>query len=106
MSSSVSTLQLCFRAWVAAVGPFALAPVAIQAVAEHVLDAAVLSIDLNGEKAFSVAEALVLADVPFLWLTGYSRDVLPEQYRDRPLIGKPIAGSALIYAVSRLVGRT
>ncbi len=88
------------------VGPFASASSAIQAVGEGGLDAAVLGIDLNGEKAFCVAEALELAGVPFVWLTGYSRCVVPEQFRDRPILSKPVVGRALIRQLSILLQRT
>ncbi len=88
------------------VGPFASASSAVQAVGEGGLDAAILGVDLNGEKAFSVAEALQLAGVPFVWLTGYSPGVVPEQFRDRPILSKPVVGRALIRQLSILLHRT
>jgi CheY-like chemotaxis protein len=65
-------------------------------IAHQALDAAVLDVSLRGKMAFAIADRLVEADVPFIWVSGYSREVLPEQHRQRPLVGKPFQSGTLV----------
>jgi CheY-like chemotaxis protein len=85
------------------IGPCASSLSAIQAIADHQLDACVLDLDLNGEKTFSIADALTQRGVPYLWLTGYPAAAVPEWYRDRPFVLKPVAGAILIGELVLLV---
>ena len=43
------------------------------------LDAAVLDINLNGQKSYPVADALAARGVPFIFATGYSRHCRDER---------------------------
>ena len=54
------------------------------------LDAALLDINLDGELVFPLADLLARRNVPFVFLTGYDEDVLPEAWHDRPKLTKPI----------------
>ncbi|WP_132255697.1 response regulator [Methylobacterium segetis] len=54
------------------------------------LDAAVLDINLRGEMAFPVADALIARGVPFLFATGYSAGTLPPRYGGLRHCEKPI----------------
>ena len=53
-------------------------------------DVALLDINLDGEEVFPVAEQLAAHGVPFVFLTGYDADVLPDVWRDRPRVDKPV----------------
>jgi CheY-like chemotaxis protein len=44
------------------------------------LDAAVLDINLQGEMAYAVADALSERGVPFVFATGYDKASVPERY--------------------------
>jgi CheY-like chemotaxis protein len=68
-------------------------------------DAAVLDLNLGGQFAFPVAEALQSAQIPFLFATGYDRGVLPERWQAQPLIRKPFDLRTLRQALSRIVPR-
>jgi CheY-like chemotaxis protein len=67
------------------------------------LDAALVDIDLRGEKAYPLAELLRANQVPFLFLTGYGASVIPQAWRDAPRLEKPIYPAALRRALPRLV---
>lgn len=54
------------------------------------LDGAVLDIDLQGEAAYAVVDALRARAVPIVFVTGYDRSAIPERYDDVPLCEKPV----------------
>jgi len=56
---------------------------------EH-LDAAVLDLNLRGEMAFAVADALIERGVPFVFATGYDKAVIPARYGTVTRCEKPI----------------
>jgi DNA-binding response OmpR family regulator len=66
-------------------------------------DAALLDINVAGERSFPLAEFLKAKGVPFAFCSGYGEagDV-PEQFRDVPLIVKPTEPKDLVDVVSRL----
>jgi hypothetical protein len=50
----------------------------------RVFDAAMLDLNLNGNKSLPVAAALAARDMPFFFTTGYTAIDLRDGYRDRP----------------------
>jgi CheY-like chemotaxis protein len=52
-------------------------------------DLAVLDIDLRGIKTFGLADRLEVLEVPYIFFTGYHRDVLPERFSKVDCITKP-----------------
>jgi len=56
--------------------------------------------------SFPVADALAVRNVPFLWLSGSSRDTLPEQYRVRPFVSKPFVSAVILDALTDLLKRS
>jgi DNA-binding response OmpR family regulator len=87
-------------------GPFTSLRSATAALEAGMPDAAVLDIDLNGVTSFPIADALTGANVPFLWLSGSSRSLLPEHHRAHPFLPKTVAPQALLSAVAQLLNRT
>jgi DNA-binding response OmpR family regulator len=67
------------------------------------VDIAVLDVTLDGEHIFPLAERLEGEGAPFVFLTGYDDSVLPEKWRDRPRLSKPVEPRALREAMLRLV---
>jgi DNA-binding NtrC family response regulator len=64
-------------------------------------DAALLDVNLKGERATPIAAALIARGVPFVLITGYSRPQLSEpELRDAPRIDKPVSGRALCRAMT------
>jgi DNA-binding NtrC family response regulator len=71
------------------VGPAARVNQGLELVAAGRIDAAVLDVNLNGQKSYPIADALTARGVPFTFSTGYNKDSLPEAYRDFPMLQKP-----------------
>ncbi|SKA39474.1 CheY chemotaxis protein or a CheY-like REC (receiver) domain [Enhydrobacter aerosaccus] len=63
---------------------------------EERLDAAVLDINLRGERVYAVADALLARHVPFIFATGYAELLLDKAYMRIPRCEKPIDKRELI----------
>jgi ActR/RegA family two-component response regulator len=77
------------RAGAVVVGPVSTAAEALALVACQVLNGAVLDVNLAGERAFAVADALRARGVPFVFATGYDHAAIPAAYADVPYCEKP-----------------
>jgi DNA-binding response OmpR family regulator len=77
------------------VGPAATAGEAERLAREGPLEAAVLDIALRDGTAFAAAAALAARGVPFVFLSGYPAEVLPDRFRGRPVLDKPFAAERL-----------
>jgi CheY-like chemotaxis protein len=73
------------------VGPVGTLSEALAAVNRNSFDGAVIDVNLHGEKAFPIMEALERAALPFVIVTGYGRDQLPRRFRHHTLIAKPFS---------------
>lgn len=73
------------------VGPVSRVAKALPLARAEALDCAVLDVNVAGENIYPVAEALAARAIPFAFLTGYGARILPETYRDRPVLQKPFA---------------
>ncbi|HET6726359.1 MAG TPA: response regulator [Gammaproteobacteria bacterium] len=62
---------------------------AVALVASGHFDGALLDVNLAGERVYPVAEALAKRDIPFIFMTGYSTDMLREDYSGHPAVRKP-----------------
>lgn len=54
-----------------------------------VFDIAILDVNVNGRLISPVADIIAARPRPFVFLTGYGTQGLPENYRDRPTLQKP-----------------
>jgi DNA-binding response OmpR family regulator len=84
-------------------GPFCDLVLAMKAARENHIDLALLDVNLNGERCYSVAELLEDRAVPFLFLTGYDRATLPERFRSVPRLTKPFSTGAVLREIGQLV---
>jgi CheY-like chemotaxis protein len=66
------------------------------------LDAAVLDVNLGGEKVYPVADALAARGVPFMFATGYGPRGVSERYPDHMVIAKPYQLPTLSRALQSL----
>jgi CheY-like chemotaxis protein len=72
-------------------GPVPSVADALKMIAEEDrLDGAILDVNLRGEKAYPVADALRERGIPFVLATGYEQWALPEAYKDVPRCDKPV----------------
>ncbi len=89
-------------------GFIVLGPVGRQARALALLererpDAAILDVNLAGERSTAVAEALVERAVPFVVVSGYGEGTLPEPVlRNAPRLDKPVKAQELLRVVKAL----
>lgn len=62
---------------------------AVEMAERETFDVAILDLNLNGQEAYPVADALILRGIPFAFATGYGETGLREPYRNRPILQKP-----------------
>lgn len=63
------------------------------------LDGAVVDLNLQGEMAFPVADALKERNIPFVFSTGYDQSAIPPRYGDTPRCEKPVKATAIARAL-------
>jgi CheY-like chemotaxis protein len=68
-------------------------------------DGAILDVNIGGAPVFPVARILADRGIPILFATGYGREGLPEEWQDRPVIGKPYTQHEVAEALRGLLGR-
>jgi CheY-like chemotaxis protein len=69
--------------------------------AEREIDGAVLDLNLRGQRAYPVADALRARAIPFVFATGYDSWAIPESYAGVPRVNKPVNIRALAQLLSR-----
>lgn len=79
---------------------------ALRLVKEGGADGAVIDVNLKGTLSFPAADALSDANIPFLVLTGHSREMMPPRHRGRPFLQKPYKVEHLVQAVNGLFAKT
>ena len=87
----------------AVVGPAARVAQALAMIDAEAIDAAVLDVNLNGQKSYPVADALTARGVPFVFSTGYETESLPNDYQSLPLLQKPFKRSELGDTLAQLL---
>jgi len=85
------------------VGPAARISQALDLINRQAVDAAVLDVNLNGQKCYPVADALVTRGVPFVFSTAYSSEGIEKGYRHHSKLQKPFSGPDLAKALSGLL---
>jgi DNA-binding response OmpR family regulator len=77
------------------VGPAGRIAVAVDLAGTELLDGALLDVNVGGAQVFPVAQKLHGRGIPFIFVSGYGPETLPAEWRDRPMLRKPFAGSDL-----------
>ena len=78
-----------------------LAP-ALALAKDAAFDAAILDVNLAGERSFPVADLLVERGAPFLFATGYGIQGIEERYRSCTVLQKPFRSADLKAALETL----
>jgi CheY-like chemotaxis protein len=76
---------------------------ALALIDAQIFDVAMLDMNLNGDKTYSVADALAARGVPFVFSTGYSGHSTRTGYRDRLVLKKPFMHKELDEILTRLL---
>lgn len=63
------------------------------------IDGAILDIGLQDLESYAMADALLATRIPFVFLTGRTRDELPPRFARVPHLLKPFNGARLIDAL-------
>lgn len=86
-------------------GPAANVETALALLDERTPDAAVLDVNLGGERVTPVAEALEERQIPFVLATGYSpADLANEPILSRaPQVGKPASVVSMLQELGRML---
>jgi CheY-like chemotaxis protein len=77
------------------VGPAGSVAKALEILNRQEIDGAILDLNLKGEQALPVAEALHKRGTPFFFLTGYGSTGLDQSQFNAPTLPKPFDPSAL-----------
>jgi CheY-like chemotaxis protein len=88
------------------VGPVGTLQAAIAMARDELLDAAVLDVNLDGDKVYAAAEELHSRGIPFILATGYGEQALPEKWRYRPRLSKPFRREQLEQLLSNVALRS
>jgi len=71
---------------------------------EGIYDAALVDVNLNGEMSFDAAAIIQERNIPFVFTTGYSADlVLPERFADQAILNKPFDGEDIRCALNKML---
>jgi CheY-like chemotaxis protein len=79
---------------------------ALDLIAARAPDFAFLDVGLAREKSFAVAEKLDALRIPFVFVTGYGADKVPQAFADRPRLPKPCSTEALLLVLQRFVSKS
>jgi len=85
-------------------GPIGSVKEALRAIQESSFDGVLLDANLRGEPVDEVAAALTRRNIPFVFVTGYGRQALPESFARSMVLTKPFTQEQLFRAASQLVG--
>ncbi|HKT27432.1 response regulator [Dyella sp.] len=89
------------------VGPFPNVASAMQALDQGVkADAAILDVNLSGERVFPLADRLMADNVPIVLTTGYDGDAIPRDYAHLERLQKPVHLSELFGCLNDLLARS
>lgn len=73
---------------------------ALDMIAERAPDFALLDVGLIHEKSFAIADRLNALKIPFIFVTGYGREIaVPLAFADRMRLSKPCSSEALAVAL-------
>jgi len=86
------------------VGPAGTAPAALGLIEQYRFHAALLDANLSGHSVEEIAASLTRHAIPFIFVSGYGRNSLPDGFDTAGLLSKPFGRDQLIEEAVRLVG--
>jgi len=86
------------------IGPVGTVSDAMRKLREVRPDGAILDVNISGEMVFPIADALHEAGIPFMIVTGYTREHVPERHRERPFLQKPYKAAVLVAMLGEMLG--
>lgn len=86
------------------VGPVGTVCDALNALHAVPFDAALVDIKLGNIAGFPIAVELRQRAIPFAFVSGYERTIVPEEFNNIPFLGKPFSIDKLVSMVHSLCG--
>jgi len=86
------------------VGPAGRMADAMRLARDEALNAALLDLNLHGDKTYAVAKILSERAIPFIFLTGYDPGAVPREYASVPVLEKPFTDAELAARLQPMVG--
>jgi DNA-binding NtrC family response regulator len=85
------------QAGASVVGPIGWVDSALELVQAdgNAIDAAIIDVDLHGEKSYAIVDALATRKVPMVLATGYGHEAIDSRYHMYPRCQKPVNMRAL-----------
>lgn len=77
------------------IGPALDSAAALELVESVQIDAAILDVHLQNETCREIARELRERQRPMLFTTGFDEGLVPSEFKDRPLLSKPVDGAQL-----------
>jgi len=78
------------------VGPAVTVSEALRILGSEPIDAAVMDVNIGGEKAYPVADALDRRGIPFLIVSGFGASAIPPDRPNWRVCAKPFTGDGLV----------
>jgi DNA-binding response OmpR family regulator len=78
------------------IGPTSTVTGALSLIADYPIDGAILDINLRGEMAYPVVDALREKGVRIVFMTGYDQKSIRPAYTDVPCLQKPVTVDHLL----------
>ncbi len=84
------------------IGPVQTVKAALQLAEKERIDCALLNVELRGEWSYPIAEFLEKEQIPFAFVADYDDSAVPDRFRSRPIIAKPLMEDRVIETVAEL----
>ena len=79
---------------------------ALSLLTQHSFDAAVIDINLGGDKSYPIADKLAEQNIPFAFSTGYGDHGARSDFNHRPVLKKPYLAADLVAVFEKLMADT
>ena len=98
-------IQDCLeKAGAKVIGPLGRLEGALSSAEREGLDAALLDIDLHGERCWPVADVLARRAIPFVFATGFATEiVMPERFTGYAVLSKPYRERDMLEAFGKIL---
>ena len=85
------------------IGPAGNASAALSLIEQYRFDGALLDANLGGHPVDDIAASLKRKNIPFVFVSGYTRDSLPLSFDEVELLSKPFDAAQLLAAAAKIV---
>jgi CheY-like chemotaxis protein len=103
--TALGLTSLLERAGASVVGPASSVANAQARMADHRIDVALMDVNLGGDtRVFALADALAAMRVPFAFVSGHPRTLMPPHLHDRPFVAKPFSEGEILALLKKLLG--